>query len=502
MTSAGECEKHKGSQQTQLCETCKTAFCLDCKAEHDPKHVVYHIQELGQKLILQLSKEDDSALYQEINKLSDDLNGEVAKIKNWFQTTEKKVIDVVHQCLNDVMSEVLEKTYEELNEEKKKMQDALKLTTEEREKIQDEIKTLIMDEKYADIFKYKDIYFQFLSRRNLFENAAAKKPIWAEHIKKVKNLTEDYLKDTLTSALKRMFSIPLTFVIPQKSNTVTLYNVASKKKTVHKMEGLLKSKHFDSVMIKNCIYIAGGLDEENKQKPVMNHTYEFMILETENKLTRKADMVKGRYAHKMVVMNEQAVYALGGIVATFYGTKYSNQCEKYDRCHDRWVELESLVESKAYINACSFNDRYIYVFGGFMDDDLTINSTTVEYLDTMFEKFGWKKVVFEDPNRRWIPFSQGAAVQLNNNMILLFGGRTSRTQCTADSFILDVKGNSMKLLDGKLAHPTSFYQRGVTLNKDEVSAIDATDNDLHIFNTGQLKWNLVKKAEWDIVEAK
>jgi hypothetical protein len=253
-------------------------------------------------------------------------------------------------------------------------------------------------------------------------------------------------------------------------------------------------------MIKNTIYIAGGLVDDSKPIQILRTTYEYDM--NENKLTRKADMVKQRYAHKMVCVSDQIVYALGGIIGTIYGTKYCNFCEKYDKGFDRWMETEPLFESKAYMSACVCRDRYIYVFGGFVDDTLSAISGTVEFLDTMMEKGGWKIVKFEDPKKVWAPFSMGAAVQLDRHQLLLFGGRVSKSLNSDNSYVYNIRSNVLTLLDCKITHPASFYQRHNVFYKDQLYIFDSTENDLHIFNPATIKWNIVKKAQWDVSETK
>lgn len=84
-----ECEKHKGHQLNKFCESCKTLICENCKPEHVPKHVVYTLEEFGQKLIQQLCKEKDAALFEEICKLDAELSSEVKKLKTWFENIQK-----------------------------------------------------------------------------------------------------------------------------------------------------------------------------------------------------------------------------------------------------------------------------------------------------------------------------------------------------------------------------------------------------------------------------
>ena len=53
--------------------------------------------------MLSLNKEDDVVLYQEICKLDDQLNIEVKKLQTWFENIEKRVMEAVHDCANEIM---------------------------------------------------------------------------------------------------------------------------------------------------------------------------------------------------------------------------------------------------------------------------------------------------------------------------------------------------------------------------------------------------------------
>jgi hypothetical protein len=456
---------------------------------------VFNLQELGNKLIMQLTKEDDVVLYQEICKLDDELSKEVNNLKTWFGNIEKKVTDVVHQCMNDVMNEVLEQTNVKLNKKRKQMEEALKLTTEEKEKIQEEVKDLICQEQFAALSKFKEVYFKMMDKQKLFTSTASSKPMWIQHIKKVGSISEEFLKENVLNSLKHVFTVPLLYIIPNKSNQVITYDLATKKRTIHKIEGIVKSRHFDSALIKNSIFIVGGNDEEGKE--LLRNTYEYEILERGSVLHQKADLIKGRFGHKVISVTDSFVYALGGIVSSFLGTKYTNHCEKYDRVFDRWVEVKPLYESKGYMSACHFKERFIYVFGGFSDDVASESSSTVEFFDTMIESEGWKLVKFVNINKKWAPISQSGVIQLGRQMLLLFGGRTNKSKFTSDCYLYNIKDNTMKLLECKIAQPTTFYQRPVVTFKDQIYSFDASENDLHTFDPVAIKWEVVKHAQWD-----
>ena len=496
MEAEGPCEKHPEQKLSLFCEACKSLLCSDCKTGHDNKHTIFTLKDLGDKLIQLLSKEDDTALYQEICKMEEELNGEVSKLKRWFDEIERKVVEGVRQCMSDIMNEVLEQTNEKLGKKRAQMEEALKMNAETRETIISELRDLSISEQYKGVMKYKDMYYQCLEKEKLFTTTASSKLMWVQHIKKMKGISLEYLKDTVSKSLTHIFYVPLIYIIPNKSNLIVVYDPVSKKRTISTMDGLLKARHFDSVLIKNSVYISGGNDEESKS--LLRDLYEYELLENGNQLHKKADMLKGRFGHKMINVIESFIYCLGGIITSFLGTKYTNHCEKYDRVYDRWVEVKPLHENKGYMSACHFRERFIYVFGGFNDDVASESSSSVEFFDTMIESEGWKLVKIANVQKKWQPISQAGVVQLGKQRLLLFGGRSHKSTFSADCFLYDIKDNTMKQLECKLAHPTSFYQRTIVSFKDELYAFDATDNNLHIFDPVAIKWRHVKRLEWDV----
>lgn len=490
-----ECEKHKGHQLNKFCESCKTLICENCKPEHVPKHVVYTLEEFGQKLIQQLCKEKDAALFEEICKLDAELSSEVKKLKTWFENIQKKVIESIHQCMNEVMNEVLEQTNEKLRQKKVQMEEIMKAGNEEKEKVVAEIKDLIAGSKFSEIYKYKDLYFQCIENNRFIASMASSKGMWIQHIKKIKDISTESLKGIVSSSLNHIFYVPLLYIIPNKSDQIMIYDPATKSRRVFTMEGIQKTKHFDSLLIRNSIFITGGQDDENKT--LSKNVFEYELLETGNILSQKADMLKGRFGHKNISVIDSFIYSLGGVTGSLLGTKYTNHCEKYDRVYDRWVEVKPLHENKGYMSACQFKERFIYVFGGFSDDVASESSSIVELLDTMIESEGWKIVKFTNVNKKWAPISQAGVFQIGKQMLLLFGGRSSKSQFSADCFIFNIKDNTMKQLECKTAHATSFYQRSIVTYKDELYSFDATENNLHIFEPLGIKWKVIKRSEWD-----
>lgn len=488
------CDVHKDRPTDFLCETCKKLLCKECRVEHSKNHTVSSVEEVGRNMLHLLDNEADAVLYKEICKLDDQLKEDVMKLRNWFESIKEKVADVIQDCTDAVMNEVLEQTNEKLALKKDQLQKALNQLVVERDQYLSQLQDVLNAEQYQSFARYKELYFQLLEKERLFKSIASAKSMWVQHVKKVGMITEDSLKASVSTALKNVFNVPLLYIIPNRSNQIFTYDIASKRRNTHVLEDITKSRHFDSALVRNCIYIIGGQEEQTKE--LLPDTYEYEIIDQGGVLRQRADLMKGRFGHRVVSVSESFVYALGGIVKSFLGTKYTNHCEKYDRVYDRWVEVKPMYESKGYMSVCHFKERFIYIFGGFSDDVCSESSSTVELFDTMIEGEGWKLLKFGNIAKKWQPISQAGVVQLGDHVILLFGGRINKMNFTPNCYLFNIKESTMKQLEAKIASPTIFYQRQVISYKDHLYAFDTNQNDLHIFDPEAIRWDIIKKEEW------
>jgi len=59
------------------------------------------------------------------------------------------------------------------------------------------------------------------------------------------------------------------------------------------------------------------------------------------------------------------LYAIGGIHELEDGTiKSLNSCETYDIENDKWDLIPALKFARSHHTICTFNDKFLFVFGG------------------------------------------------------------------------------------------------------------------------------------------
>lgn len=171
------------------------------------------------------------------------------------------------------------------------------------------------------------------------------------------------------------------YVYYWKADTLYVYFINSKKNT--RGMDYLTEYSFGCCMWKNRIYFSGG----GKNEEYYAKTTECEIQESNITSRSLADMLKPKCSHTLVVLNGRYIFSLGG----FIDGRDSNYCEAYSVDKNKWMAVNPLNEHKAYVIACTFQNRFVYCIGG---RGCTVNYS-VEIYDGLFPENGWiaKKIV-------------------------------------------------------------------------------------------------------------
>lgn len=81
-------------------------------------------------------------------------------------------------------------------------------------------------------------------------------------------------------------------------------------------------------------------------------------------------MYQSRRDFALIYMSGQQNYAfaIGGIQEKEYEQYTLNSCEIFDAISNEWTEIAHLNEDRVSPGACSFQDKFVYVFGGYQLD--------------------------------------------------------------------------------------------------------------------------------------
>ena len=238
-----------------------------------------------------------------------------------------------------------------------------------------------------------------------------------------------------------------------------------------------------SIAIENGdIYLTGG-----QYKPYYLRTT-FFFDEGSNTLEKKADMTLPRGDHSLIYIAGY-IYAIGS---------YTNNktCERYNVQKNKWAPISSLNIGRAGAGLCTFDNEYIYAFGGRNGKRTILNAIECYSIKNDL----WRKIEYASKDS-WIPCYMGLAHQITENEIMIFGGKSAKTQLVSrESYIYDTSTGEFR--DGPpLRNPSSFmnsvccyedylYVFGNDVYIHRFSLIDQTwsINDKHNYESEAQKW--------------
>lgn len=85
---------------------------------------------------------------------------------------------------------------------------------------------------------------------------------------------------------------------------------------------------------------------------------------------------------------------------------------------------------------CSFNGRYIYKFGGVMEDNSIGHQ--IEVYDEKEGEWSLVNPVFDSPSQKLLPLSFSAAVQITQNEMMVMGGYDESNSGQKQTFVLRI----------------------------------------------------------------
>ncbi len=242
----------------------------------------------------------------------------------------------------------------------------------------------------------------------------------------------------------------------------------------------------DSVQVKNDLYITGGFDVRTMKFTGATFVLSMSAPDT---FTReyKADMLLAKSQHKLVLLDTDTIYCLGGKCKE---KKLLNYCERYSISADKWAKSPPLNESKIGIAATTFNGTDIYVFGGFKGSF----TNSVEHLHAKPEE-KWK-VIKLSSSGGWIGRSDSGCFQTGPTELLLFGGSDMSSGSTNDCFVYDVEKRTMTKTAGKLGKKEWFAMRSPVRYGGLVYVVGYYERDIHVYSTEKRVWSMIDGRVW------
>jgi len=250
-----------------------------------------------------------------------------------------------------------------------------------------------------------------------------------------------------------------------------------------------------TIEIENLLYVLGGSRINiNKQKEVLNLAYEINTDDGSIKRLKSFGIPRKRLA--VASIRKKELYIMGGdafVLNDIKTQEFFNTCEKYDIVKNEWSECPKINKPRTNIGAGTFNDRFIYLFGGYndIDDDMNL----IECFDTTNPK-EWTIIKLVD-NSFWSPIQTMAVVQISEDEMLIYGGMKAQ-RSVDQSLIFKVnekkfeKGESMKEAD-------TFLQQHAKTIFMTVFTFGCHYEHLHAFDLKKRTWSLIDyKREYEL----
>ena len=129
------------------------------------------------------------------------------------------------------------------------------------------------------------------------------------------------------------------------------------------------------------------------------------------------------------------VFAIGGFDnkdADGIAPNTLDSCERFSIYENKWYTCCSMNEARAFSAACTMQDQFIYLFGGFHDYDVL---QSIEKFDSVLDN--WLTLYVKLP----IPLAKlGVAPIDSSKQIAVVGGMSGTFHRQRTAFILDLKG--------------------------------------------------------------
>eukprot|EP00826_Nyctotherus_ovalis_P009832 TRINITY_DN12603_c0_g1_i2.p1 TRINITY_DN12603_c0_g1~~TRINITY_DN12603_c0_g1_i2.p1 ORF type:complete len:420 (-),score=69.04 TRINITY_DN12603_c0_g1_i2:67-1326(-) len=172
-----------------------------------------------------------------------------------------------------------------------------------------------------------------------------------------------------------------------------------------------------TVKIDSTFYFMGGFDGEN----VVDTVYKLLIHNIPTDLIELAPLKLAKYDIAAAQLCKKYLLAITGTLYIDGNEVHTRDCERYDIASNQWTNIHPLNKGRAIAGMCVFNDRFIFVYGGQMDD--SSYSSDLETYDILDDENGWTIYKNSDFDIPILLTTSGLAQQISNDEIMLLSTR-------------------------------------------------------------------------------
>jgi len=254
-------------------------------------------------------------------------------------------------------------------------------------------------------------------------------------------------KEATSPGIIYKVSIPKELAMPKYTKTISLpdgsvYFIGGENVSetiVFECKGLGKSKTHEARKIsfedtKEALKVpqASGFLNFSKKKEVAK--IEEMHITTQGNFFYRARMHRPKYGHGLVYIGNGSIYSIAGY-DTSSEEGYTTKCERFIIKEDRWVEIKDCLHAVSHPGVCTFDNRYIYKFGGFMNEEGEMLDSIERY---HIERDIWTEIKVSQNSGPVEVSSKSCALQINDQEIMILGGNNQEFLFTNDCAFLKV----------------------------------------------------------------
>ena len=230
----------------------------------------------------------------------------------------------------------------------------------------------------------------------------------------------------------------------QGTNEIQIYDKKTHsliKKKVNYDKSKLKFLYFyngcRSVLIKDRLYITGGVDKENKQIKIC---YVYYI--KTNELKSMPEMINPRAYHSIEFIDYfKSIIVIGG--------ENNKTCELYDMYNSKWRNLPELNFPRAHscIYLDRFNNNLYSLFGivGSISEKNNNYTDIIECLELKKMALGWGKVNYNNKTEMDFKTCLCRIFPINYDMILVYGASSVRENKKKSAIFIINKQEMVKI---------------------------------------------------------
>ncbi len=236
------------------------------------------------------------------------------------------------------------------------------------------------------------------------------------------------------------FSSVLMYLELQSVSLVVVNSQVGISKSIELKEYGVKSCRTFSVLggpslqrFDNKVFLIGGFERTGGASDVM---VELEFSDEKFTVRNLPKMIHARYDVGGAVVKKSFIYAVTGTTYPAGQEIHVKYNERYDIAAEKWVSLSQVNVARAIPGICAINDRYIYIYGGQMDSN--VSGSALEVYDTLDDERGWKIIKVLDQAAKEVDI--GACVtalqtQISDSEYILAHGNAS--------FVMSAVGESV-----------------------------------------------------------